>query len=803
MPVTAKFQADFDSFYAAVQKADVSLKGFEQGAGKVESSLNKMTNSLSGTRLIQDATLMAEAVERVGGTSKLTADELAAVSAKASAAAEKLRAMGQDVPPGIAKIAAESRVAGSALDSMKSIAGSLAGAFGIAFSVGAVVNFGKSVFDSASQVHDMALKLGISAEAVQGFKFAATQAGSSLDAVGTAITRMNANLSEGDKGTVAALTQAGIKFQDIRNQKPEDAFLSIADAIQKIPDPMVQSEVALKLFGKSAAELLPAMKEGFRAAAEGADKMSNDTVDSLEKAQDAWGKLADSVVIATGTIIAHTISATKEVTSSWGAAAKFIEDSFKFGPAVAATLAEAAAAAKNAGKDILLPFDKAGGLGKTKEELEALEKAQQKAAAAARQHAQAIQDLADQFSGANAIRDAQLAVEALNRNMKAGVTIAEMDAAQTRALHKTVSDAIDAYARFGKTAPAALNDIFIHTMPIPEVTRGITSAIKDLGQEARVTIPTLYDLPKPVEITADELRHLGIQSSLTLQDLIPKAARQSTQGFGAMSQALAQLAQVSGSTFGGMVRDLSTVVASLDAATKSAQSLKDGMKDYKAGSTWQGILGIATGITGLVASAIQAGKAIANLFDRNKGRDLVVDFAETFGGFDQLHEKLLTLGDAGEALWIKLTQGVGRNNPGQAQAVIDEVTAALEDQADAQDTATSATEEQAKATIETASEAQKALDDLGIRIKTNEEEWAAWGAAVVGQISLVAASIRALPLPSATVGSLSQPTSDSGTLTFRAGGGTGPVDNRDVTIRVPVALDGRVVTEVVAQHLLG
>lgn len=104
MPITGKFQADFEAFYDAVQKAEVSLKGFESGAGKVETSLNKMVDSFSGRKLIQDATLMVEAVDRIGGVSKLTESELAKVAATAGEAAAKLRAMGADVPAGIQKI---------------------------------------------------------------------------------------------------------------------------------------------------------------------------------------------------------------------------------------------------------------------------------------------------------------------------------------------------------------------------------------------------------------------------------------------------------------------------------------------------------------------------------------------------------------------------------------------------------------------------------------------------------------------------------------------------------------------------
>jgi hypothetical protein len=193
---------------------------------------------------------------------------------------------------------------GTSFDTLKSGALSLAGAFGIAFSVEAVTRFVGSVFDAASGIHDMSLKLGISAEAVQGFKFAAEQAGSSLDTVGTAINKMNANLADGDKGTVGALKAAGLEFQKIRSMKSEDAFLAITDAIEKIPDPMTRAQVTLALFGKSGAELLPAIVEGFRGAADGASKMSNDTITSLEKGQDAWEELGHVVTTATGGMIA-------------------------------------------------------------------------------------------------------------------------------------------------------------------------------------------------------------------------------------------------------------------------------------------------------------------------------------------------------------------------------------------------------------------------------------------------------------------------------------------------------------------
>jgi hypothetical protein len=105
MPLTAKFIADFSSFTRAVDQAEVELRGFESEAHKVERSLARMTDSFSGRRVIQDATLMARAIEEIGGASKLTDAELQRVGATAQEAVEKMQRLGQDVPASLETLA--------------------------------------------------------------------------------------------------------------------------------------------------------------------------------------------------------------------------------------------------------------------------------------------------------------------------------------------------------------------------------------------------------------------------------------------------------------------------------------------------------------------------------------------------------------------------------------------------------------------------------------------------------------------------------------------------------------------------
>ena len=56
MALTAKFIADFSSFFDAVQKAEVEVKGFGGSVDKVGEKLNRMVDSFNGRAVIEQAT---------------------------------------------------------------------------------------------------------------------------------------------------------------------------------------------------------------------------------------------------------------------------------------------------------------------------------------------------------------------------------------------------------------------------------------------------------------------------------------------------------------------------------------------------------------------------------------------------------------------------------------------------------------------------------------------------------------------------------------------------------------------------
>lgn len=195
MAITGRFEADFSSFYAAVQQADVALKGFEQGAVRVQNSLTKMTNSLSGTKIIQDAALMTEAVNRIGGVSKLTENELARVVATATEATAKMRAMGVDVPPALHALATTTRQVPPGLQQITTAAGRTTGALG---------SFHAGLLSADRSLASMGFNIGPQVRALDELASASGKTASQIGYVGTAGLALAAGLGGWQIGRMVA-----------------------------------------------------------------------------------------------------------------------------------------------------------------------------------------------------------------------------------------------------------------------------------------------------------------------------------------------------------------------------------------------------------------------------------------------------------------------------------------------------------------------------------------------------------------------------------------------------------------------
>jgi hypothetical protein len=196
----------------------------------------------------------------------------------------------------------EGRMKGAA--SMISTLGkSIAGAFSVA-AIGAAI---RSYSDLTGQLTDLSAKTGIGVEALQRLKFAAEQNGGTLEQVTGAVTKLGANLAGGNKSAVGALDALGFSVDKIRNMQPDQAFTAIADAIAKVPDPMDRSKLAMDLFGKSGAELLPMMRGNLSETAAEAERLGLVMSEDAVAAGDEFGDTMDKLMLVGQALIGQVL----------------------------------------------------------------------------------------------------------------------------------------------------------------------------------------------------------------------------------------------------------------------------------------------------------------------------------------------------------------------------------------------------------------------------------------------------------------------------------------------------------------
>jgi predicted nucleic acid-binding Zn-ribbon protein len=326
--ITATFRADLTQFERALAGAETKVSAFERSTAQVNRELAKFGNEFSGANLQRQALTMARAVEDLGGATRLTATEQQRLSATVDEALDKYRALGQAVPPSLVKISAElanireeqervargarileeeQRKATTAAGVFRTSISGLGAALAGAFTVGSITAFAKAIIDLGGEISDLARQTGLSTDAVQEFKFAADQTGSSIDAIAASVSRLNKGLVEGDRGTARALEVLNLSFAELRALRPEDAFTRVAEAIRDVPDPMRQSHLALQLFGRAGAELLPAIKAGFQDLRDEANRLgvvlSEDSVEAL----DEFGDKLDATLLKAKVGIAELV----------------------------------------------------------------------------------------------------------------------------------------------------------------------------------------------------------------------------------------------------------------------------------------------------------------------------------------------------------------------------------------------------------------------------------------------------------------------------------------------------------------
>lgn len=333
MAITARLGVDFGPFFDAVQKANITLKGFEAGAGDVSKKLDQMANSFSGQKVFQQATLAQKAIEDIGGASQLTAKEQQRLNGILDEALQKYTAIGVKAPAGMQDLYNATKKVSTATESWGSQVNSLMGALGVGLSVGGVVAFAKSLLEMGDNLVRVADRTGLTTVEVQKLQFIAGQSGNTIDELAAAIGKLQKNLTLGDGGAVKAVEQLGLNLETLKAESPYQQMADVASAIQKIDDPAQRATLAIQLFGKAGAAILPSLIANFQQLGDEAPTMSDKTVRALDAAGDSLNKFglqvkvwAAEVYNLAGNVFDRiTAFAIKTASSILGAVTTFLE----------------------------------------------------------------------------------------------------------------------------------------------------------------------------------------------------------------------------------------------------------------------------------------------------------------------------------------------------------------------------------------------------------------------------------------------------------------------------------------------
>jgi len=159
---------------------------------------------------------------------------------------------------------------GGGLKGLAGAAGGLGGALGAlvpAASVAGLAAMAKGAIDTADNLAKMSAKTGVSVEQLSKFKQAADLGGSSIEGVTGAMLKLNKGLAEGSGPASKALNTLGISATDASGKlkSTDKIMLEVADKFKAMPDGAEKSALAMQLFGKSGAEMIPMLNGGSKA----------------------------------------------------------------------------------------------------------------------------------------------------------------------------------------------------------------------------------------------------------------------------------------------------------------------------------------------------------------------------------------------------------------------------------------------------------------------------------------------------------------------------------------------------------
>ena len=261
---TEKAKRSLKTLGEAARESGKSVEGMGDGGGKAADKVEAATRNMIGSIQRQTAALEAgdkssrkyqESLAKMRGVDvsalKPYLDQLDSVKAKQDAAAKSAAQMTAAYEDG-QKIGEQLR---NGFVAMAAAAAAALAATGLVLD---------QLIKKAGDFQDLAEKTGDTAQNVASLALAAGTAGISMDAIVGAASKLTKGLSGVDdesKAAGAAIAALGLDLQEFKALGPTDQIEAVAKALDGFEDGAKKSAVAMALFGKSGADMMPFLKE--------------------------------------------------------------------------------------------------------------------------------------------------------------------------------------------------------------------------------------------------------------------------------------------------------------------------------------------------------------------------------------------------------------------------------------------------------------------------------------------------------------------------------------------------------------
>ena len=156
---------------------------------------------------------------------------------------------------------------------------------------------GKRAIDAADNLNDLSKRTGVGVESLSKFGAAAEDSGTSVDEIAKAMGRLARGVVDPASQTSKALQSIGVSATDANGKvrSLDQIMLSVSDVFAKMPDGAEKTALAMDIFGKSGANLIPMLNEGSTALGQYAATIDTEMAQAADKFNDSINAISIAV----------------------------------------------------------------------------------------------------------------------------------------------------------------------------------------------------------------------------------------------------------------------------------------------------------------------------------------------------------------------------------------------------------------------------------------------------------------------------------------------------------------------------